>query len=97
MKAVRLYEKGVLRVEEVAPPSSPEPGWASLKVIMAGICGSDIHNFKTGQWITRSPSIAGHEFTGVVTALGTGVENVRVGDMIVVTPVFGVVSARPAN
>lgn len=83
MRAVRLYEKGVLRVEEVSPPAPPEPGWASLKVIMAGICGSDIHNFKTGQWITRSPSVAGHEFTGVVTALGAGVENIEVGDMIV--------------
>ena len=83
MRAVRLYEKGVLRVEEVSPPAPPEPGWASLKVIMAGICGSDIHNFKTGQWITRSPSVAGHEFTGVVTALGEGVENVEVGDVIV--------------
>ena len=82
MKAVRLYEKGVLRVEEVPSPGSPEAGWASLSVIMAGICGSDIHNFKTGQWITRSPSIAGHEFTGVVTALGAGVENVQVGDIV---------------
>ncbi len=82
MKAVRLYEKGVLRVEDVPSPAPPEPGWASLKVIMAGICGSDIHNFKTGQWITRSPSIAGHEFTGVVTALGAGVENVQIGDFI---------------
>ncbi len=65
MKAVRLHAKGDLRVEDVPAPVPP-PGWAYLRVTRAGICGSDLHNFRTGQWITRAPSIAGHEFTGVV-------------------------------
>lgn len=57
--------------------------WVRVRVGMAGICGSDLHNFKTGQWISRSPSIAGHEFTGVVTELGDGVRTIRVGDVVV--------------
>jgi (R,R)-butanediol dehydrogenase / meso-butanediol dehydrogenase / diacetyl reductase len=82
MKAVRLYAKDDLRVENVlAPPLLPE-SWVRVQVTMAGICGSDLHNFKTGQWISRSPSIAGHEFTGVVTALGEGVQNIGVGDVV---------------
>jgi (R,R)-butanediol dehydrogenase / meso-butanediol dehydrogenase / diacetyl reductase len=83
MKAVRLYAKGDLRVEDVSLPASLPAGWVRLRVVMAGICGSDLHNFKTGQWISRSPSIAGHEFTGVVTELGEGAQGLRVGDVVV--------------
>ncbi len=81
MKAVRLYAKGDLRVENVPQPV-PQAGWVRVRVTFAGICGSDLHNFKTGQWITRSPSIAGHEFTGVVTELGAGVTTFKLGDII---------------
>jgi (R,R)-butanediol dehydrogenase / meso-butanediol dehydrogenase / diacetyl reductase len=83
MKAVRLYAKGDLRVEDVLTPFALPGGWVRVRVTMAGICGSDLHNFKTGQWISRSPSIAGHEFTGVVTELGEGVRDLRVGDVVV--------------
>lgn len=80
MRAVRLYAKGDLRVEDVPPPPAPPEGWVRLRVTHAGICGSDLHNFKTGQWITRSPSIAGHEFAGVVSA-GTG-GALKAGDVV---------------
>ncbi|MCS0495257.1 alcohol dehydrogenase catalytic domain-containing protein [Ancylobacter sp. MQZ15Z-1] len=83
MKAVRLHGAGDLRVEEVPPPGTPAAGWVRLKVGAAGICGSDIHNFRTGQWITRAPSIAGHELTGVVVETGAGVEGFAPGDAVV--------------
>lgn len=83
MKAVRLHGRGDLRVEEVPQPGPPEPGWVRIGVTAAGICGSDLHNFRTGQWITRSPSTAGHEFTGTVIAIGTGVEGLSPGDSVV--------------
>lgn len=83
MRAVRLYGPGDLRVEDMATPDAPAPGWAMLRVRAAGICGSDLHNFRTGQWISRSPSVAGHELTGEVIALGDGVEGMAVGDRVV--------------
>ncbi|MCB4767558.1 alcohol dehydrogenase catalytic domain-containing protein [Ancylobacter sp. Lp-2] len=83
MKAVRLHGAGDLRVEEVPAPGAPEPGWVRLKVTAAGICGSDIHNFRTGQWISRAPSIAGHELAGVVTEIGAGVTGFATGDTVV--------------
>jgi (R,R)-butanediol dehydrogenase/meso-butanediol dehydrogenase/diacetyl reductase len=83
MKAVRLHGKGDLRVEDIASPGAPEPGWVRLAVEAAGICGSDLHNFRTGQWITRSPSVAGHEFMGRVSETGTGVTGLAVGDRVV--------------
>lgn len=83
MKAVRLYAKGDLRLEDIPAPASPEPGWVALDVLAAGICGSDIHNYRTGQWITRSPSVPGHEFIGRVTAVGEGVKDLSIGDRVV--------------
>ncbi|RWE34791.1 MAG: dehydrogenase, partial [Mesorhizobium sp.] len=83
MKAARLYGPGDLRIEDVAAPGVPDAGWAKLRIDAAGICGSDLHNFRTGQWISRSPSTAGHELTGTVIALGEGVDTIAVGDRVV--------------
>ncbi|AZV20834.1 MULTISPECIES: zinc-binding dehydrogenase [unclassified Mesorhizobium] len=83
MKAARLYGPGDLRVEDIAPPGVPGAGWVKLRVDAAGICGSDLHNFRTGRWISRSPSTAGHELTGTVTAIGAGVDAFAVGDRVV--------------
>lgn len=84
MQAVRLHAKGDLRVEEIDAPAAPGPGEVTLQVTAAGICGSDLHNYRTGAWISRAPSVAGHEFTGVVSALGPGVTHVAPGDRVVV-------------
>ncbi|ARP64467.1 dehydrogenase [Mesorhizobium sp. WSM1497] len=83
MKAARLYGPGDLRVEDIATPGAPDAGWVKLRVDAAGICGSDLHNFRTGQWISRSPSTAGHELTGTVTATGAGVDAFAIGDRVV--------------
>lgn len=84
MKAVRLHGVQDLRVEEIAAPAPPGPAEVTLRVTAAGICGSDLHNFRTGAWISRAPSVAGHEFTGVVTAVGADVRNVAPGDRVLV-------------
>jgi len=83
VKAVRLHGRLDLRVEEVDPPSPPLPGFANIEVRAAGICGSDIHNYRTGQWISRTPSTAGHEFCGRVIALGADAGDLSVGDTVV--------------
>ncbi|WP_119272613.1 zinc-dependent alcohol dehydrogenase [Taklimakanibacter deserti] len=83
MKVVRLYSKNDLRVEEIEAPDVLAPLEVRVRVLAAGICGSDIHNFRTGQWISRSPSTAGHEFAGIVTQVGDSVLSLRVGDRVV--------------
>lgn len=84
MQSVRLHAIGDLRVEEIPAPAAPEPDEALIRVTMAGICGSDLHNFRTGAWITRAPSVAGHEFTGIVESVGAGVDHVQPGDRVIV-------------
>ncbi|WP_181702050.1 zinc-dependent alcohol dehydrogenase [Chthonobacter albigriseus] len=82
MKAVRLYGAGDLRVEEVPDPGPPGGDLVRIQVTAAGICGSDLHNFRTGQWISRAPSTPGHELTGVVEAVGPGATRLKPGDRV---------------
>lgn len=83
MRAVRFHGVGKLTVEDIAPPAAPGAGAVHLKVLAAGICGSDLHNFKTGQWIAQLPVTPGHEFTGEVLAVGAGVDGLQPGDRVV--------------
>ena len=83
MRAVRLHGIGDLRVEEVPSPPGPGVGQVRLRVLAAGICGSDLHNFKTGQWIARLPVTPGHEFAAEVLEVGAGVSALKAGDRVV--------------
>jgi (R,R)-butanediol dehydrogenase/meso-butanediol dehydrogenase/diacetyl reductase len=83
MRAVRLHGVGELRVEEVPLPGPPPAGYLRLKVAAAGICGSDLHNYRTGMWISHLPVTPGHEFAATVAELGADVEGFRPGDLVV--------------
>jgi len=50
-----------------------------LKVLTSGICGSDLHPYR-GRTTMKPGTVLGHEFTGEVVQVGTGVENIKVGD-----------------
>ena len=83
MRAVRFHGVGRLTVEDIAPPAAPGAGDVHLKVLAAGICGSDLYNFKTGQWIAALPVTPGHEFAAEVLAVGSGVADFKPGDRVV--------------
>src|SRR5262245_593855 len=83
MRAVRFHGVGDLRIEDVPVPDTPGAGEVRLRVRAAGICGSDLHNFKTGQWISRLPVTPGHEFAAEVLEVGTGVTALKPGDLVV--------------
>lgn len=83
MRAVRLHGVGQLRVEEVPPAGPPPPGSVLVRVRATGICGSDLHNFRTGRWISRVPVTPGHELSGEVVEVGLGVSAHRPGDLVV--------------
>lgn len=83
MRVARLYGIGDLRVEAVPEPTTPTGSDVLIKVLAAGICGSDLHNFKTGQWLSRTPSTPGHELAGEVIAVGPDVRKFKPGDRVV--------------
>ncbi|MEM0065367.1 MAG: alcohol dehydrogenase catalytic domain-containing protein [Sulfolobales archaeon] len=56
-----------------------------LKINLAGICGSDLEVFR-GKRTVRIPLVMGHEAVGTVVEVGKDVENLRVGDTVVIEP-----------
>lgn len=74
-----------LTMKEVPEPKGPGPTEVLIKVKTASICGSDVHIYKWDSWAQnriKPPIIIGHEFSGVVEAVGEAVEVVKVGDYV---------------
>lgn len=85
MLAAVFKGNGVLDVEEVEMPQIVRPGDVRVKVKAAGICGSDLHVLHVPPAQYAKPgTIMGHEFYGVVDAVGEEVKQFRVGDTVVV-------------
>ena len=60
-----------------------------IKISAVGICGSDIHYFKTGRIGEQTidfPFTLGHECTGIVEETGSEVSKIRPGDRIAIDP-----------
>ena len=69
----------------------PEPGAGEVRIAVqaVGICGSDIHAYvhcRTGDHVMVEPMVLGHEFSGLIDAIGPGVEGLAVGDLVAVDP-----------
>ncbi len=76
------YRDGDLEIRDVPEPVFG-PGQVLLEVKAAGVCGSDIHMWRNHQsWTINLPLILGHEFSGVVTAVGEGVSGFAPGDRV---------------
>lgn len=83
MKVLRFHGPRDIRLETVPRPGKPGPGQVLVRVEAAGICGSDLHVFETGAYVTQIPVIAGHEFSGRAIQVGAGVTEIDPGDHVV--------------
>jgi len=82
MKAAVLHAPGDLRIDSVPEPE-PGPGEVVLEVGAALSCGTDVKSVRRGHpSIAGYPSRLGHEFAGVVGAVGEGVGTVAPGDRV---------------
>lgn len=88
MKSIRLHARGgpeALAYEE-APQPHPGEGEVLVRVHAAGVIQTELSWVPT--WTTRSgeprplPVIPGHEFSGEIAALGAGVRDMGVGDLV---------------
>jgi threonine 3-dehydrogenase len=85
MKALvtRRSERG-LWLEDVA---APEPGINDvlIRVMMTGICGTDLHIYEWDHWAQATipiPLVIGHEFVGEIIAVGSNVNDFRAGEIV---------------
>jgi L-iditol 2-dehydrogenase len=80
-----LQAPGRLELCSVTLPV-PGPGEILLEVRCALSCGTDLKTWRRGHPMFSLPTPFGHEFSGVVAALGEGVERFRVGDGVMAAP-----------
>jgi L-iditol 2-dehydrogenase len=64
------------------PERRPSAGEVAIDVHGAGICGTDLH-IEAGEFRTRPPVTMGHEVSGVVSAIGEGVDAAWLGTAVV--------------
>lgn len=88
MKSIVVHAAHDIRIED-RPEEEPGPGEVKLRLAMGGICGSDLHYYHNGGFGAvrlKQPMILGHEVSAIVEKLGPGVADLRVGQLVAVSP-----------
>jgi 2-desacetyl-2-hydroxyethyl bacteriochlorophyllide A dehydrogenase len=80
LTAIRRFDIETVPVPDVAPEH------VRLRVQASGVCGSDLHTYLGENPVLRTPLAPGHEFSGTVEAVGEGVTNVGIGDLVAARP-----------
>jgi L-gulonate 5-dehydrogenase len=96
MKSIVIQQPNALVIEE-RPLPQPAPGEVRVKVLLAGICGSDSHIYRGHNPFARYPRVIGHEFFGVIDAVGEGVTDKTVGQRVTVDPVISCGQCYPCS
>ena len=81
MRVAVLRSAGDIGVEQ-RPAPSPGRGEVLVRVGSVGVCGSDTHYYdhgRIGRFVVESPLVLGHEASGVIAAVGEGVDPSRDG------------------
>ncbi|MBN1942347.1 MAG: alcohol dehydrogenase catalytic domain-containing protein [Phycisphaerae bacterium] len=91
MKAAYLTGIRGVEVGDWPEPKLERDTDVLLQVETVGVCGSDMHYYRTGrigEMVVDYPFIAGHEFSGRVLEAGKAVKNVSVGRRVTVDPLM---------
>lgn len=84
MRAVAVTGKQQLSVTTTPVPACG-PNDALIRVAYCGICGSDVPRYFDGA-VHAFPQVLGHEFSGIVEAVGMNVTDVKPGERVAVAP-----------
>lgn len=87
MRAMLLTEVGPIdRVDRLGPVELadplPGPGQVRIRVIVCGVCHTDLHEIEGELQLPRLPLVPGHQVVGRVDRVGEGVTGVAVGDRV---------------
>lgn len=88
MRAAVLVKQGDIRIEN-RPVPVPEADEVLVQVASVGVCGSDVHYYREGRigdFIVAEPLVLGHEVSGRVVAVGSGVDTGRIGERVAIEP-----------
>ncbi|ORY70296.1 chaperonin 10-like protein [Pseudomassariella vexata] len=97
MRALRYHGQKDIRLEEIEEPQV-KPGWVKIAPAFVGICGTDLHEYLGGNNLIprpghphvltkeTSPLTLGHEFSGVIEEVGSGVSDLEPGQNVCVQP-----------
>ncbi|MFQ3549133.1 MAG: NAD(P)-dependent alcohol dehydrogenase [Armatimonadota bacterium] len=88
MRALRLHGPKDLRMHD-EPIPQPQKGEVQIKIMSVGVCASDLHYYidgKIGTAVVKEPIVIGHEASGLITAVGEGVTDIKVGDRVAIEP-----------
>jgi alcohol dehydrogenase/L-iditol 2-dehydrogenase len=76
-------EKGSVEIREIAVPVIGDDD-VLLEVVNVGVCGSDLHQWTADHsWPVNYPVVLGHEFGGLIAAVGKNVSVWKEGDRVV--------------
>ena len=67
------------------PVPQPGIGEVQIKIHKTAICGTDVHIYNWDSWSQqhiKPPMVIGHEYVGEITALGPGVSDYAIGDIV---------------
>jgi threonine dehydrogenase-like Zn-dependent dehydrogenase len=84
MKANCWISKNQVRIEDVPEPKILNQRDAIVRITSTAICGSDLHLYDGFVPTMMSGDILGHEFMGEVVEVGRDVNNLKIGDRVVV-------------
>jgi threonine dehydrogenase-like Zn-dependent dehydrogenase len=82
MRAIVMYGKKDVRVENVRDATIENPTDAVVRVTRACVCGSDLWPYNLMEAKPQGQSM-GHEAIGIVEALGADVQTLKVGDLVI--------------
>lgn len=84
MEALRIITPNQLELVQIPIPE-PQGNEVLIKVMASGICGTDIHIYR-GEYMGDYPVIPGHEFSGIIEKIGSGVTRFKIGDRVAIEP-----------
>jgi len=107
MRAAVYYGNNKVEIEDVPEPTV-SAGHVKVRVSRNGICGTDLHEYFDGPIFISPeaphpltgqamPVILGHEFSGTITEVGSGVTNLHEGDRVTIEPLYRCGTCRPCR
>ncbi|MFJ8495427.1 zinc-dependent alcohol dehydrogenase family protein [Streptomyces sp. NPDC094038] len=82
MRATMLHAPGDIRVEDLPEPKILKPSDAVIRTVAACVCGSDLWDYRGINDVSQ-PTPIGHEYVGIVEAVGGDVRTIAPGQFVI--------------